>query len=117
MTQRAVALVLATSAAVFFPSDAHAQQIPWIVLPLVASPIFAFILATTLGVTAKRWSVGLRNVGLVIIWVIWFLAASRYSTSDLVIWASLVALAVHSLIMLWLIALHIFRRMRVGNEV
>jgi hypothetical protein len=116
MTQRAVALVLATSAAVFFPSDAHAQKIPWIVLPLVASPIFALILATTLGVTAKRWSVGLWNVGLVIIWVIWFLAASRYSTSDLVIWASLVALAVHSLIMLWLIALHVFRRMGVRNE-
>lgn len=116
MTRRSLALLLAMGAAAFFPSDAHAQKIPWIVLPLVASPIVAVILATAFGVTAKRWSVGLKNVGLVIVWVIWFLTASKYSTSDLVIWASVVALAVHSLVMLWLIVLRVFRRRRVRCE-
>ena len=41
MTHRSLALLLAMGAAAFFPSDAHAQKIPWIVLPLVASPIVA----------------------------------------------------------------------------
>lgn len=100
----------------FLPLDAHAQEIPWIVLPLAASPIVAFLLAAALGVVAGSWSVGLGNAALVIVWVVWFVATSMHATADLVIWASIAALGLHSLVMLWLIVLRKIRRVRVRND-
>jgi hypothetical protein len=47
--------------------------------------------------------------------VTWFVAASNYSTSDLLVWASIAALGLHSLVMVWFIALHAFRRVRARN--
>ena len=69
------------------PSDASAQKVPWMVLPLIVSPVVAALLAAALGVSAKSWSVGLKNTGLVTVWVVWFLAASEFPAPDLVIWA------------------------------
>jgi len=116
MSKRAAALLLATGILAFLPLNAHAQRIPWIVLPLAASPVIAVLLAVALGVVSRSWSVGLTNAALVIVWVVWFVAASKLSTADLVIWASIVALGLHSLVMLWLIVLRAFRRVRVRNE-
>jgi len=116
MRKRVAALLLATGILAFLPLDAHAQRIPWSVLPLAASPVVAVILAAALGVVARSWSVGLTNAALVIVWAVWFVAAAKLSTSDLVIWASIVALGLHSLVMAWLIVLRTIRRVRVRNE-
>lgn len=103
MSQRSVAVLLAMSTVAFFPSDAHAQKIPWIVVPLAAAPVVAVLLAAALGVVARSWPAGLTNVALVIAWVIWFVAASKYSTSDILVWSSVLALALHALLMLGLL--------------
>jgi uncharacterized membrane protein len=116
MSNRVAALLLTSGALAFWPPDAHAQKIPWIVLPLAASPIVAVLLSVVLGVATKSWSVGLGNTALVIVWVVWFVAASNYSTSDLVVWASIVAVGLHSLVMVWFIVLHAFGRARVRHE-
>lgn len=115
MSQRAAAILLASGALAFWPPDAQAQKIPWIVLPLAASPLLAVLLSAALGIVTRSWAVGLGNTALVIIWVAWFAAASNHSTSDLLIWASIVALGLHALLMLWFIALHSFRRRRMRN--
>jgi hypothetical protein len=115
MRNRVAALCLAGGAVVSMPRDALAQHIPWIVLPLAASPLVAFVLAVTLGVLSKSWRVGLANMALVSAWVGWFVAASNYTTSDLLIWASMVALGLHSLAMAWFVALHVFRRSKTGQ--
>jgi hypothetical protein len=46
---------------------------------------------------AKSWLVGLGSTGLVVVWVVWFAAASIYVTSDVTIWAPVRALWVHLL--------------------
>lgn len=79
---------------------------------MVASPAIALFLAAGLGVATKSWALGVLNTALLVLWVAWFVAASNYSTSDLLVWASLVALAVHSLLMLYVIVLHVLRRLR-----
>lgn len=117
MNRRAAALLLACGTLAFWPPDAHAQKIPWIVLPLAASPLIAILLAAALGVARKSWAVGVGNTGLVIVWVAWFAAASNYTTSDLLVWTSLAALGLHVLLMLWFIAMHAVRRSRMRNDV
>ena len=85
-------------------------------LPLAAAPILAVLLAVGLGIVTRSWLVGLANAALVVVWVAWFLAASNYSTSDLFIWASMAALALHSLVMLWLIVVQVVRRVEARSE-
>ena len=109
-SKRAAALLLAGGALALLPPDAHAQKVPWIVLPLAVSPVIALLLSVALGVVKKSWLVGIANTTLVIVWVAWFVAASSYSTSDPLIWASIVALGLHLLAMACLIALHAARR-------
>lgn len=113
---RTAALVLAGSSVALWPLDAHAQKIPWIVLPLAASPVVAILLSVALGVATRSWWVALANAGLVIVWVLWFVAASKHSTSDLVVWASIVALGLHALGMLWFIGQHVFRRSKKATD-
>jgi len=110
MKGRIAAFLPAAGILAVFPLDAYAQRVPWIVLPLAASPLVALVLAAVVGVAARSWSIGLKHAGLVIFWVIWFLVSSKYVPSDPVIWASLVALGVHCLVMLFLIVRHAFRR-------
>jgi hypothetical protein len=112
MSKAALALLLASGALASWSPDAHAQRIPWIVVPLAASPVIAILLSGVLGIVTRSWLVGLANTSLVILWVAWFTAASNYSTSDLLIWASIAALGLHSLVMVWAIVLHAFRRAR-----
>ena len=115
-SKRAVALLLAGGALVLLPLDANAQKIPWIVLPLAVTPVVALLLSVALGVAKKSWLVGIVNTALVIVWVAWFAAASNYSTSDPLIWGSIVALGLHSLAMACLIALHAARRASVESR-
>lgn len=115
MSKLATILFLLIGALAAWPTDAHAQRIPWTVLPLAASPIIAVLLSVGLGVATGSWLVGLGSAALVIFWVIWFWAASNYSTSDWLIWASIVALGLHSLAMLWFIVRHMVRRMKARN--
>lgn len=93
--------LLAATALLLVSSPAHAQKVPWIVLPLAASPFLALVLAAAVGVAAKSWRVGWLNAALVFVWVAWFIGSSNYATSDFVIWASIAALAIHVLVMLW----------------
>ena len=113
---RITALLVAGSSVALWPLDAHAQKIPWIVLPLAASPVVAILLSAALGVATRSWSVALANAGLVIIWVLWFVAASKYTTSDLVVWASIAALGLHALVMVWLIGRHVFTRSKRATD-
>ncbi|MGD8476787.1 MAG: hypothetical protein PVH05_13860 [Burkholderiales bacterium] len=113
---RFATIFLTTGALAFMPSDAYAQKVPWIVLPLIASPVVAIALAVIFGIVARSWLIALKNIALVIGWVVWFLAASEFPAPDLVIWASIAALGFHSLIMLWLIMLYAFRRARRRHE-
>lgn len=112
MTKRAAALLLASGSIALWPLDAQAQKIPWIVLPLAISPVVAVLLSVGLAVATRSWIVGLGNIGLVIIWVAWFVAASKYSTSDLVVWAPIMGLGLHLIAMIWLLALYAIRRRR-----
>ena len=112
MNRRGAALLLAAGLLAIAPLDAHAQKVPWIVLPLAASPLVAIVLAGVLGVVARSWSIALTNAALVFVWVAWFFVASKYVPSDPVIWASLVALGLHCLVMLFRIVQHAFWRAR-----
>jgi len=94
------------------PLDAQAQKVPWIVLPLAASPLVAVLLAVILGVATRNWFIGLSNTGLVFVWVAWFFVASKYVPSDTVIWSSIAALGLHCLAMLFLIVRHALMRAR-----
>jgi hypothetical protein len=111
-TNRAAALLLATGSLALWPLDAHAQKIPWIVLPLALSPILAIFLSAVLGVVTKSWLVGIASTGIVAAWVAWFAVASKYSTSDLLVWAPIVALGLHLIVMIPWIVLLVFRRAR-----
>ena len=116
MSRRAATLLLTSGTLAFWPSVAHAQRIPWIVLPLAASPFVAVFLSAALGAANKSWRVGLGNTVLVVVWVVWFVAASHYSTSDLLVWAPIAALGLHSLVMLGLIVLYALRRLSARNR-
>jgi hypothetical protein len=117
MNRRGAAFLLATGTLALLPLNAYAQKVPWIVLPLAVSPLVAIILAGALGVAARSWSIGLKNTGLVIVWVVWFVIAAKYIPSDPVIWASIVALGLHCIVMLFLIVRHASRRARSRSEV
>ena len=111
MHRRAIGiLLLAGGALASWPPHAWAQKIPWIVLPLAASPLLALLLSAFVGVLTKSWRVGLGNAVLVAGWVAWFVATSHYSTADLPIWASMVALGVHTLAMAGFVAWRALRR-------
>lgn len=112
---RARSYLLVGVALAAWTPDAHAQRIPWIVLPLAASPILAVLLCAALGVVTRSWSRGLGNTALVAVWVTWFWAASNYSDSDWLVWASVLALGLHSIAMAFAIGLRAFRRARGQN--
>jgi succinate dehydrogenase/fumarate reductase cytochrome b subunit len=116
MTTRVAALLVASCAFVLWSSDAHAQKIPWIVVPLAAAPIIAVVFSIALGLMTKSWRVGLGNTGLVLVWGIWFVAASKYSDSDLMVWGAIAALGLHLLVMVSLVVQHAIRRARVRHE-
>ncbi len=110
MGGRTAALLLVSGMLATWSLDAQAQKIPWIVLPLAASPIIALFLSIAVGFARKSWLAGLGNTALVVLWVAWFVAASRHSTSDLLTWLPMVALGLHTLAMaVWIVA-HLIRR-------
>ena len=116
MNKRAAALLVVGGSIVIWPLDAQAQKIPWIVLPLAFSPVVAVLLSVGLAAATRSWIVGGGNISLVVVWVAWFVAASKYSTSDLVVWAPIMGLGLHLIAMIWLLALHAVRRRRARNE-
>jgi hypothetical protein len=116
MTTRVAALLLASCAFVLWSSDAHAQKIPWIVVPLAAAPFIAVVFSVALGLMTRSWMVGLGNTGLVLVWGIWFVAASKHSDSDLMVWGAIAALGLHLLVMVSLVVQHAIRRARVRHE-
>lgn len=113
MTTRVAVPLLASCAFVLWSSDAHAQEIPWIVLPLAAAPLVGVVFSVALGFITKSWMVGLGNTVLVFVWGGWFVAASKYSKSDLIIWGAIAALGLHLLVMVSLVVQHAIRRARV----
>lgn len=116
MRNQATALLLMGVALAAWPPDAHAQRIPWIVLPLAASPVIAVLLCVAVGVVTKSWLAGLGNTALVIIWVSWFWAASNYSTSDWLVWASMLALGLHAIAMAAFVVLRVARRAQASDD-
>jgi fructose-specific phosphotransferase system IIC component len=116
MTTRVAVLLLASGAVALWSSDAHAQKIPWIVLPLAAAPFIAVVFSVVLGFATKSWIVGLGNTGLVFVWGGWFVAASKYSDSDLIVWGAIAALGVHLLVMVSLLVQHAICRARMRRD-
>jgi hypothetical protein len=112
MGRQVAALFLLSGILATWSFDAQAQKIPWIVLPLAASPIIALFLAIAVGFARKSWLAGLGNTALVVLWLAWFVAASRHSTSDLLTWVPMVALGLHTLAMTGWILAHVIQRIR-----
>lgn len=112
MNNPRVVPLLAAVALVLLPLPAHAQRIPTMALVLAALPLVAMILAAAVGIAMRSWPAGLLHAALVALWVAWFVLASNYVRSDLVIWASIGALVLHSLLMVGLIARRLLRRAR-----
>jgi len=76
---------------------------------LAAAPLLAIVLSAVLGTMARSWLIGLGNVGLVGLWVAWFIAVSMYVKSDLMNWAPIAALGVHMVVLACLIVLRALR--------
>jgi hypothetical protein len=86
-----------------FPSAAHAQHVPtWLVFAVI-SPVFIICLAIVLGLVAKSLRVGMIHIAIVAALVSIFVLVSNLFTNDYVIWAPLVALAAHAVVIVILI--------------
>ncbi|HEV8554082.1 MAG TPA: hypothetical protein VGR65_11975 [Casimicrobiaceae bacterium] len=112
MTTRVAALLLVSCAFVLWSSDAHAQKIPWIVVPLAVAPIIAVVFSVALGLATKSWMVGLGNTGLVFVWGVglW----PHPSTPNRTSWfGAIAALGLHLLVMVSLVVQHAIRRARI----
>ncbi len=79
--------------------DAHAQKLPWIVVPLAALPLVALFLSLVVGIVCGSWRAGLGNAALAILWTAWFVVSARSSMSDPLTWVPAAALALHTLAM------------------
>lgn len=108
--------VLAGMALLAWPPDALAQRIPGIALVLAAMPLLAVILALVLGMVMKSWLVGTGHLVLIGVWLAGFVAAAKYSESDLLNWAPIGALGLHMVAMGVLIAVRAFGRRARGND-
>ena len=108
--KRTLQLLLCAAIALSWPLDAHAQEIPGIVVVLAAMPLLAAILCIALGMVMKSWFVGAGNFALVGLWVAWFAVAAKHSESDLMNWAPIGALGLHLAAMSVLIAVRAVRR-------
>lgn len=103
-------LVWSGVALLSWPLSAHAQRVPGAVVALAAMPVLAAVLALALGSVTRSWSIGAANLMLVGASVAGFVAAARYSESDLLNWAPIAVLALHLVAMGVLIAVRVIRR-------
>ena len=88
-------LLLATIIAVGWAAEAHAQQIPDVVIGLVLSPVILIVLSILLALVTKSWKLGLKSVLVCVFWVSWFILASMFFESDPLIWAPIIGLGAH----------------------
>ena len=88
-------LRLATIIGVGWAAEAHAQQIPDVVIGLVLSPVILIVLSILLALVTKSWKLGLKSVLVCVFWVSWFILASIFFESDPLIWAPIIGLGVH----------------------
>ena len=97
------------------PTAAHAQHVPtWLVFAVI-SPVFIIGLAISLGLVAKSWRVGMVHTGIVAALVFIFVLVSNLFTNDYVIWAPLVALATHAVVIVILIIGYSVKRSKGRN--
>jgi glucose-6-phosphate-specific signal transduction histidine kinase len=109
---RAAQILVWGGVAFLWPMPAHAQRIPTLAIVLALMPLLGVILSIMLGALKRSWLVGLGNLGLVALWVAWFVAAAQFSKSDLMNWAPIGVSGFHLVGMLFLIGLHAFHRLR-----
>ena len=97
------------------PAVAYAQAVPvWLVFAVLSPLVFIFF-TIVLGLVSRSWRIGLLHSGLVVGWVLLFALVSNIFVNDYVIWAPLVAMAAHALLVLALIVVHIVKRTKGRN--
>ena len=97
------------------PGIAHAQHIPLWLVAAALSPLLVIVLAIVLGFLTRSWRVGVAHTGLVLVWVLLFALAAYFVENDYVIWTPIVLFAVHSLLILVLIIIHIVKPARTAE--
>ena len=85
-------------AASLLPLPAYAQSISSWIAGASVSPLLVLLLALLLGVIYRSWLVAAGHAGIVILWVVLFVLASRYVEDDFVIWLPLAAFVVHAIL-------------------
>lgn len=103
VVKRSTLLLAAAMLSLCWVGDASAQHIPDIVVAMALSPIVLLVLSIVLGLVAKNWKLGVGSVALGAVWVAWFILASMYITTDVVIWIPLFGLAIQLLALVVLI--------------
>jgi hypothetical protein len=92
-------LQLATIIGVGWAAEARAQQIPEFVFGLVLSPVILIVLSIVLALVSKSWKLGLKSILVGIFWVSWFILASIFLESDPIIWAPIIGLGAHLIVL------------------
>ncbi len=85
---------------VCWTTEAHAQQIPEFVVGLVLSPVILILLSIVFAVVTKNWKLGLTSVLVGVFWATWFILASLFVESDVIIWAPIAGLGTHLVVLI-----------------
>ena len=98
------------------PGTAHAQYVPPWLAAAALSPVLVLFLAIILGLLRGSWKTGLKHAGFVILWVVLFVITAQTIENDYVIWTPIVLYGLHTLLILALITINIFKRMSTNTH-
>ena len=105
------------------PAPAYAHGIPVWMFVAAASPLPVLILIAVYGWLAGSLRAALIHAFLLAVWVAWFWLASNVNevtllgiSTDYVIWSALVLYTLHALLILILVPLHAFKRLRLRRS-
>ena len=104
-------------------APAHAHGVPVWMFVAAVSPVFVLILVALYGWLARTSRRAFVHAVLVVIWVTWFWLASNHNevrllgvSTDYVIWAALVLYLLHALLIVSLLIIHLFRRLKARTQ-
>ena len=113
-----ITAVLGTASA-----PAHAHGVPVWMFVAAASPLFVLILVALYGWLARTMRAALVHAVLVVVWVTWFWLASNHNevtllgfSTDYVIWGAFILYLLHALMLVGLVIIHLFRRLKPTTE-
>jgi hypothetical protein len=105
--------LIATVIGIGWTAEAHAQRIPEFVAGLVLSPAILIVLSIVFAIVTKSWRLGLTSILVVVFWVTWFILASLLVASDTIIWAPIIGLGTHLVVLVvflgWRLLSKVFR--------